>query len=64
MHSSISLLLVALTSVALAQTPVGFSPQVDSQLEVLFNSTAVDSPGTILAKAGMRAPFSRLGGEG
>jgi len=44
-----------LAGVALAQTPVGFVPEVKDKLEIVFGSKTVDSPGASLAKAGTRA---------
>jgi phosphatidylethanolamine-binding protein len=52
MHFYSSLLAAALAVLAQAQTPPNFSPQVDVKLEVLFNSTAVNTPGQILTKTG------------
>ena len=52
MYLSVSLFLAALASVAQAQTPAGFKPEVNTKLQVLFNTTAVNSPGLELTKAG------------
>ena len=46
-----SILVAALVGVAQAQTPKGFTPSVNSKLDVLFNSTAVSEPGKLLTKA-------------
>lgn len=46
-----SLLLVALAGFAQAQTPGNFTPQVNTKLEVVFNSTMVNTPGQTLSKA-------------
>jgi hypothetical protein len=47
-----SLLLAALASLAHAQaTPKGFTPTTNNKLEVLFNSTSVETPGQMLSKA-------------
>ncbi|KAF2467822.1 PEBP-like protein, partial [Lindgomyces ingoldianus] len=45
--------LVAATMVGVsqAQTPTGFTPSVKTKLDVLFNSTAVNTPGQQLTKA-------------
>ena len=47
-----ALLSIALASVSQAQTPEGFTPVVNTKLEVMFNSTAVTEPGQQLSKAG------------
>lgn len=52
-----SLLVAALVGVAQAQTPKGFTPSVEKQLDVLYNGTAVKKPGELLTKAGK--PFLR-----
>jgi hypothetical protein len=52
MYFSASVVLAALASIAYAQTPSGFAPQVDTKLEVIFNSTMVNTPGQQMAKAG------------
>jgi hypothetical protein len=44
--------LAALASLAHAQaTPKGFTPTTNTKLEVLFNSTSVETPGQMLSKA-------------
>lgn len=52
MYLSSSLLIVALAGFAQAQTPSNFTPQVNTKLEVIFNSTMVNTPGQTLTKAG------------
>jgi hypothetical protein len=47
-----SLLVAALVGAAQAQTPKGFTPAVTKQLDVLYNGTAVNTPGELLSKAG------------
>ena len=59
MHTSIPILLAAVVSFAQAQTPTGFTPKVDTKLEVAFNSTTVNTPGTMLSKSGMFHPIRR-----
>lgn len=49
---SASFVVAALVGIAQAQTPQGFTPAVNTKLEVMFNSTAVKTPGERLAKAG------------
>jgi hypothetical protein len=39
-----------------AQTPVGFTPEVDDKLEIVFGTKTVETPGASLAKAGMLRP--------
>jgi phosphatidylethanolamine-binding protein (PEBP) family uncharacterized protein len=53
MYYTSSLLAAAVTllSVAQAQTPPGFKPKVTTKLNVMFNSTAVTTPGQLLAKS-------------
>jgi hypothetical protein len=47
-----SILGAAFAIVAQAQTtPQGFSPATNAKLDVLFNSTAVATPGQLLTKA-------------
>ncbi|ORX96968.1 phosphatidylethanolamine-binding protein [Clohesyomyces aquaticus] len=41
----------ALVGVSLAQTPQGFTPSVNTKLDVIFNSTVVKKPGELLTKA-------------
>ncbi|KAF1969714.1 PEBP-like protein [Bimuria novae-zelandiae CBS 107.79] len=59
MHfSSSSFLVVAAAATAHAQktfTPSGFTPAASTQLDVLFNSTAVSTPGELLSKAATAA---------
>ena len=52
MHIFASVIFAALASIAHAQTPSGFTPQIDTKLEVIFNSTMVNMPGQQMAKAG------------
>ncbi|KAF1847994.1 PEBP-like protein [Cucurbitaria berberidis CBS 394.84] len=47
-----SLLFAAIIGFAQAQTPTGFTPQVNTKLEVAFNTTMVATPGQQLTKAG------------
>ncbi|KAK3200963.1 hypothetical protein GRF29_213g551886 [Pseudopithomyces chartarum] len=58
MHFSSSLLFAA-TAVGIAQaqgaTPSGFTPAAKTQLDVIFNSTSVDTPGKLLSKAATAA---------
>ncbi|KAF2021326.1 PEBP-like protein [Aaosphaeria arxii CBS 175.79] len=43
--------LLALAGIARAQTPQGFTPSVNTKLDVFFNSTSVATPGQRLKKA-------------
>jgi hypothetical protein len=52
MYFSTPVLVAALASIAHAQTPPSFTPQVNTKLEVIFNSTMVNTGGEQLAKAG------------
>lgn len=45
-----SLLLLARLSTA--QTPAGFTPEVEDHLDVIFGTTAVATPGASFAKPG------------
>jgi hypothetical protein len=47
-----SLLVAALVGAAQAQTPNGFTPAATKQLGVLYNGTAVKTPGELLSKTG------------
>ncbi|KAF2191946.1 PEBP-like protein [Zopfia rhizophila CBS 207.26] len=47
-----SLLLAALVGVSRAQTPEGFTPSVETKLDVMFNGTVLNTPGQQLTKAG------------
>ena len=47
---SAALLLAGLST---AQTPEGFTPEVKDNLDVIFGTKAVTTPGTSLAKAGL-----------
>lgn len=51
MYLSSSIILAAVIGFAQAQTPSGFTPQVNTKLDVLFNSTSVATPGQKLSKA-------------
>jgi hypothetical protein len=54
MHITSTILVAALASLAHAQqaaTPKGFSPSVNTKLDVTFNSTSVKTPGELLSKA-------------
>ncbi|KAF9737387.1 hypothetical protein PMIN03_000927 [Paraphaeosphaeria minitans] len=51
MHFSKGLIVVAAVGVAQAQTPKGFTPAAKAQLDVIFNSTKVNTPGELLSKA-------------
>ena len=53
MHFSSQVLVAALAGIAQAQTPRGFKPSVNTKLDVMFNSTAVKSPGELLSKQSM-----------
>jgi hypothetical protein len=56
MHFTSTLLIAAVASLAHAQqatTPKGFTPSVNTKLDVTFNSTAVKTPGELLSKASM-----------
>jgi hypothetical protein len=63
MYIASSLLVAALATGAIAQkapspsgqavTPKGFTPAVDTKLELFFNTTSVKTPGELLAKASM-----------
>ncbi|KAF2702833.1 PEBP-like protein [Pleomassaria siparia CBS 279.74] len=46
-----SLLVVALVGAVQAQTPSGFKPAAQKQLDVIYNSTSVKTPGELLSKA-------------
>ncbi|KAF2685326.1 PEBP-like protein [Lentithecium fluviatile CBS 122367] len=50
MHFSSSVFIAALVGIAQAQTPEGFKPSVNTKLDVMFNSTAVKTPGELLSK--------------
>jgi RecA/RadA recombinase len=52
MYISASLLIAALAGIAHAETPAGFTPQVNTKLDVMFNSTMVNTGGEQLAKNG------------
>ncbi len=43
---------VALATLAVAETPEGFTPSVSAHLDVYFGSQAVTPPGKSLSKAG------------
>ncbi|KAF2657142.1 PEBP-like protein [Lophiostoma macrostomum CBS 122681] len=45
-----SLLAATLIGIAQAQTPSGFTPNVNAKLDVVFNSTSVSTPGQLLTK--------------
>ncbi|KAH7396301.1 phosphatidylethanolamine-binding protein [Pyrenochaeta sp. MPI-SDFR-AT-0127] len=51
MYISSSLFVAAVVGLAQAQTPPGFKPQVNTKLEIAFNSTSVSTPGQMLSKA-------------
>ncbi|KAF1935411.1 PEBP-like protein [Clathrospora elynae] len=51
MYTSTSLFVAALVGFAQAQTPSGFKPQVDTKLDVIFNSTMVNTAGQQISKA-------------
>lgn len=51
MYISSSLVVAALASMAHAQTPRGFTPAVNTKLELFFNTTSVRTPGELLPKA-------------
>ncbi|KAF2113528.1 phosphatidylethanolamine-binding protein [Lophiotrema nucula] len=51
MYFTTSVLLAALVSIAQAQTPKGFTPSVNTKLNVMFNTTSVATPGELLPKA-------------
>ncbi|OAL04435.1 PEBP-like protein [Phaeosphaeriaceae sp. SRC1lsM3a] len=53
MYITSSMVVAALASCAIAQaqTPKGFTPSVNTKLEVLFNTTSVKTPGELLSKA-------------
>ncbi|CAN9112435.1 unnamed protein product [Alternaria alternata] len=51
MYFSTSVLVAGLVSLAQAQVPSGFTPQAATKLEVIFNSTMVNTAGQQLAKA-------------
>ena len=42
----------SLAAVSLAQTPPGFTPSVETKLEVIFGSKAVATPGDAFTKTG------------
>jgi hypothetical protein len=55
MYITSSIVVAALASIAQAQaqaqTPKGFTPSVNTKLDVIFNSTTVKTPGELLSKA-------------
>ncbi|KAL1799131.1 hypothetical protein ACET3X_003168 [Alternaria dauci] len=51
MYFSTSVLVAGLVSLAQAQVPSGFTPEAATRLEVIFNSTMVNTAGQQLAKA-------------
>ncbi|CAN9081483.1 unnamed protein product [Alternaria alternata] len=51
MYFSTSVLVAGLVSLAQAQVPSGFTPQAATKLEVIFNSTMVNTAGQQLAKS-------------
>ncbi|KAH8641068.1 PEBP-like protein [Alternaria alternata] len=51
MYFSTSVLVAGLVSLAQAQVPSGFTPQAATKLEVIFNSTMVNTAGQQLARA-------------
>jgi hypothetical protein len=53
MYLASSIVVAALASIAQAQaqTPKGFTPSVNTKLDVIFNSTTVKTPGELLSKA-------------
>lgn len=51
MYPSYSVLIAALVGIAQAQTPQGFTPTVDTKLNVMFNNTVVANPGELLPKS-------------
>lgn len=51
MYFSTSVLVAGLVSLAQAQVPSGFTPPAATKLEVIFNSTMVNTAGQQLAKA-------------
>ncbi|OAG04731.1 PEBP-like protein [Paraphaeosphaeria sporulosa] len=51
MHFSKGLVVAAAVGIAQAQTPKGFTPAAKAQLDVIFNSTKVSTPGELLSKA-------------
>lgn len=53
MHFFSSLLVAAVAGIAQAQTPQGFSPASNTKLDVIFNTTAVNTPGQLLSKQRM-----------
>lgn len=55
MYITSSMVVAALAScaVAQAQTPKGFTPSVNTKLELFFNSTSVKTAGELLSKASM-----------
>jgi phosphatidylethanolamine-binding protein len=52
MYAASYLFLAAMIGLAQAQTPQGFEPTVNMKLDVLFNSSAVNTPGQLLSKQG------------
>ncbi|KAL6706226.1 hypothetical protein ACN47E_005961 [Coniothyrium glycines] len=51
MFFSSSLFIAALVGIVQAQTPSGFTPPVETKLQVIFNTTTVNNPGLELPKA-------------
>jgi hypothetical protein len=53
MYITTSIVVAALASIAQAQaqTPKGFTPSVNTKLDLIFNSTTVKTPGELLSKA-------------
>ena len=54
MKASQILSTAGLAAVALAQTPPGFTPSVETKLEVTFGSKRVSEPGEAFTKPGER----------
>lgn len=55
MRLSAAIIVAGVVGIAQAQTPQGFKPAVNTNLELLFNTTKVTKPGEMLTKAGMSA---------
>jgi hypothetical protein len=51
MYFSAFVIVATLVGIVQAQTPSGFTPEVDTKLEVIFNSTTINTAGQQVAKA-------------
>ncbi|XP_014559820.1 hypothetical protein COCVIDRAFT_90984 [Bipolaris victoriae FI3] len=51
MFFSTSILAIAIAGLVQAQAPPGFTPEAANKLEVIFNSTMIDTPGQLIPRA-------------